>query len=111
MKVTVCRKVVGIVFLLHVVCGLTTSCRPTAQRQEALSNTPKLEKPLGRPADDLKANVYIEVSVKTLRGGRPVIQGITNLPDGTEGVAAVESKAANFRGQEKFSVADSVFLV
>lgn len=42
-------------------------------------------------------------------GGRPIVEGTTNLPDGTELLLTISRKANGYRGQDKFKVQGGKF--
>jgi hypothetical protein len=86
----------------------TTQCaqRPATNLS---TNTSNEEVPTSSPAaaaglPPLSDGVLLNATVQEDAGRRPAVTGETNLPDGTEGIASIESKTTKKGGSDKFAV-------
>lgn len=91
----------------------TTQCarRPATNLS---TNTSNREVPTSSPSaaaglPPLSVGVLLNATVQEDAGRRPVVTGETNLPDGTEGIASIESKTTKKGGSDKFAVQEGRF--
>jgi hypothetical protein len=107
MRITIRRRLAAPALLCALVL-LTTQCvqRPAGNLS---TNTASRETPANTPSaaaglPPLSDGVVLSASVQDDPGRRPVVAGETNLPDGAEGIASIESKTTKKRGSDKFTV-------
>ncbi len=107
MKITRRRYITAPGLLLALVL-LTAQCvqRPAANLS---TNTADREAPAPTPSAaaglrPLGEGVVLRAAVQEDPGRRPVVTGETNLPDGAEGIASIESKTTKKGGSDKFTV-------
>lgn len=102
------RRHFAIPVLLLVLVLLTTRCvqRPAGNlsTNTASRETPANTPPAAAGLPPLGEGVVLKAAVQEDTGRRPVVTGETNLPDGTEGIASIESKTTKKGGSDKFTV-------
>lgn len=107
MRTIIRRRLTAPAFLSMLV-ALTAQCaqRPAANLSSNSSNreTPAPSPSAATGLPPLSDGVVLTAAVQEDPGRRPVVTGETNLPDGTEGFASIESKTTKKGGSDKFTV-------
>lgn len=87
---------------------LTAQCTPPQSSSRPSAPAPPTPSPASSPSaaglPPLQDGVVLKATVREDPGRRPTITGETNLPDGTEGIASIQSKTTKKEGSDKFTV-------
>ena len=94
-----------VLFVLVIVAAQCTQPQPSqpANRSTALAS-PTPSPPSVASLPPLQDGVVLKATVQEDPGRRPTVTGETNLPDGTEGIASIQSKTTKEEGSDKFTV-------
>lgn len=83
----------------------TSQCtQPQTANRSANQEVPTPSSSFDLSLPPLKDGVVLNVIVHEDQGRRPTVAGETNLPDGTEGIASIQSKTTKKEGSDQFTV-------
>lgn len=92
-------------FMLVIVTAQCTPPQSSNRPSAPASPTPSLASaPTAASLPPLQDGVVLKATVQEDTGRRPTVVGETNLPDGTEGIASIQSKTTKKEGSDKFAV-------
>lgn len=87
---------------------VTAQCTPPQSSNRPSVQASPTPSPVSSPAaaslPPLQDGVVLKATVREDTGRRPTVVGETNLPDGTEGIASIQSKTTKKEGSDKFTV-------
>lgn len=93
---------------LFVLVIVTAQCTPPQSSNLPAAPASPVPSPASSPAaaslPPLQDGVVLKATVREDAGRRPTVVGETNLPDGTEGIASIQSKTTKKEGSDKFTV-------
>lgn len=86
---------------------VTAQCTPPQSSNRQSGQASPTPSPASSPAASLpplQDGVVLKAMVREDAGRRPTVVGETNLPNGTEGIASIQSKTTKKEGSDKFTV-------